>query len=61
MDCLAYLSATNYKRTRGAGFSDGYLLDDLKAIGKAYIQLREPMGRHQWTFGIATNWKDFPP
>ena len=61
MDCLAYLSATNYKRRRRRGQSDGFLLDDLRAVGKDHIWVRKPMGSHQWTFGIATNWAGFPP
>lgn len=60
VDCLAYISATNYKRVRAAHGTGIYLEDDLRAIGKRFIWLREPVGRHQWTFVLMTNWARYP-
>ena len=60
IDVLIYVSATTYKRVVGAGFRVGRLLDDLAAIGKRHVWLREPTGRHQWTFAILSDWDGHP-
>jgi hypothetical protein len=61
LDFLGYISATAYKRRRGASLDGaGYLLDDLKALGKSCIWIREPRGQWQWTFVIASAWDKLP-
>jgi three-Cys-motif partner protein len=62
VDCLAYVSATNYKRTRGAFGEKGWnpILQDLQAVGKKHIHLRVPEDKHQWTMALLTNWDAFP-
>jgi three-Cys-motif partner protein len=61
VDLLLYVSANlAYKRIRGAGLDDAYLLDDLKRIGKKVTMLRKPSGPQQWTFALLTNWEGFP-
>lgn len=59
IDVLAYVSAANYKR-RNRAYERPEILDDLRAIGKRYIWLREPKAKHQWTFAILTDWPEFP-
>ena len=29
-------------------------------VGKKQWLIREPIGKHQWTFMLGTNWKKFP-
>lgn len=55
LDFLVYVSATAYKRRRGANLKEvGYLADDLVALGKPYVWIREPRGQWQWTFVLAS-------
>lgn len=58
LDCLVYVSATNYTRQRQ--YRERFLLDDLRKIGKRFIGLREPSGAFQWTFALLTNWPGCP-
>lgn len=60
VDILIYTSATNCKRLYGAGVSNTRLLDHIKSIPKQHVIVREPVGPHQWTFLILTNWDAFP-
>jgi len=62
LDVLIYLSATNIKRQLFAyGCKLNQRLEDLlQAIPKKYWIVREPCGRHQWTFLLGTNWTNFP-
>jgi three-Cys-motif partner protein len=61
VDLLIYVSATlAYKRIRGAGLDDAFLLEDLQRIGKRVTMLRRPTGPQQWTFALLTNWANAP-
>lgn len=66
IDFVVYLSATNIKRVRrfeqvtGRDAKVKLLTDYLKAINKSTWIIRKPMGRHQWTFAIGSNWVNFP-
>jgi hypothetical protein len=60
VDVLTYVAATARKRVIGKGLEAPRLLDDLEAIGKRYIWVREPQGDWQWTFALLTNWADLP-
>ena len=60
IDFLIYCSATNIKRIIGAGNDCIRLKEAIETINKKYWLIREPMGRHQWTFILGTNWKGFP-
>jgi len=53
MEVLIHLSATNVKRQRQ--FTDMELADCLRAIGRSYWLIREPLGPHQWTFLMGSN------
>lgn len=57
VDLLAYVAANSqYKRANGAGVGHGRrLADDVAAINKDVILVREPRGAHQWTFILWTN------
>lgn len=57
LDFLVHVGATHYKR---GGLKTGLLRTDLRRIGKPYMQFREPIGIHQWTFAILTGWNAFP-
>ncbi len=59
VDLLAYVAAnSHYKRTRA---SHGRRLeDDIAAIDKEHVLIREPETAHQWTFLLFTNWANFP-
>lgn len=59
VDLLIYYSATAHKRARGL-FGGDRLTQCLKPIPKKEWLVREPRGRHQWTFLLGTNWEDFP-
>jgi len=62
LDLLLYFSATNLKRqlkAPGCQFNSR-LKEVLMVIDKRHWIVREPYGRHQWTFLIGTNWTDFP-
>lgn len=60
LDFMGYLSATSRKRCIGAGLPRPRLMEDLEDIGKKHIHLRQPSGRHQWTFALCTNWQEAP-
>ena len=62
LDVVLYLSATTIKRVRRAfpQHEENNLECYLRSIGKKHIIVREPAGRHQWTFAICTNWGEFP-
>jgi hypothetical protein len=60
VDQLVNVGATTYKRTRGAGLSDAYLLDDLETVHKRHRLLRRVVGRWQWTMALLTNWPNAP-
>lgn len=62
MDVLIYIAPTNLKRQLNSPRCPVQmrLEDYLKLIPKRHWIIREPYGRHQWTFLIGTNWTDFP-
>lgn len=66
MDFMVYLSATNIKRVRrfeqatGADAKAKLLTDYLQSVNKKTWIIRKPNGKHQWTFVIGSDWKDFP-
>jgi len=62
LDVLLYFSATNYKRQLMAPACPlaERLNEVLGGINKKHWIVREPYGRHQWTFLIGTNWTKFP-
>lgn len=66
VDLLSYVSATQYKRRRGAdlkrtGTSDRPLLSDhVGAVDKKYALIRRPRGPWQFTFILWSNWGSFP-
>lgn len=60
VDLLSYVSAANYKRRRGANSARAMLAEHIAAVGKKYVRIREPLGKHQWTFILWTDWKGFP-
>jgi len=63
IDILFTYAAASHKRQLKA---PGCLVDDrrlpeiLSKINKKFWLIREPTGRHQWTFLIGTNWANFP-
>jgi len=59
VDLLAYVAANSqYKRTRAQ--HGRRLEDDIAAVDKKHVLIREPETAHQWTFLLFTNWADFP-
>lgn len=66
IDFVVYLSATNIKRVRrfeqvtGRDAKVKLLTDYLRSINKSTWIIRKPVGRHQWTFAIGSNWVSFP-
>lgn len=60
VDILSYVSASNYKRRRGQNAARATLAEHIAAVGKKYALIREPYGKHQWTFVLFTNWDGFP-
>lgn len=66
VDLLSYVSATQYKRRRGAdlkrnGTSDKPLLSDhVSAVRKKYALIRKPRDAWQFTFILWSNWASFP-
>ena len=66
IDFVVYLSATNIKRVRRFEQATGrdakvkLLTDYMKSIDKSTWIIRKPMGKHQWTFAIGSNWVKFP-
>lgn len=66
IDFVVYLSATNIKRVRRFEQATGrdakvkLLTDYLKSVNKSTWIIRKPIGKHQWTFAIGSNWVNFP-
>lgn len=60
VDLLSYVSATQYKRRRGADVGKPFLADHIAAVDKRVVLIREPLGRQQWTFVLWSNWVRFP-
>lgn len=66
VDLLSYVSATQYKRRRGAdlkrnGTSVRPLLSDhVNAVNKRHAVIRRPRGAWQFTFILWSNWDSFP-
>lgn len=60
VDLLAYVAANDqYKRANANGHGHGrQLVDDVTAINKKTVLIREPHGAHQWTFILWTNWTE---
>lgn len=60
LDLLIHCTATTIKRVRSA-FPDRFAFGDiLQQCPKKVWMVREPYGRHQWTFLYGTNWVDAP-
>jgi hypothetical protein len=61
-DLIAYVSATNqYKRANANGNGHGRRLeDDVRAVRKKHVLVREPARAEQYTFFIFTDWTKFP-
>lgn len=53
MDILIYFSATNIKRVKQFTYTD--LLNYVRPIERTRAVIREPMGKHQWSFLYMTN------
>jgi three-Cys-motif partner protein len=62
IDVLIYLSATTIKRVRRSSLCSmrDNLIEALSCIPKKFWLVREPVGRHQWTFLFGANWNGFP-
>ena len=60
VDILIHLSAANLKRSRKATQSGPDLETALSSVSKKYWLVKEPTGKHQWTFLLGTNWDAFP-
>ena len=62
LDVLIHVAATPIKRQFYSPVHPLMKrLDELMAmVPKDYWMIREPYGRHQWTFLIGTNWHSFP-
>jgi three-Cys-motif partner protein len=62
IDIVVNFAATTIKRIRGSHVcSESQTLKDyLSKINKQHWMVREPNSRHQWSFVIGSNWKDFP-
>lgn len=58
VDLLAYVAANDqYKRANGAGAGHGRsLAQDIAAVHKRVVLIREGSTAHQWTFVLWTNW-----
>lgn len=65
VDLIINISATALKRAANSSMTKYYgqtfdkMLDELKRY-KPYMVIREPHGRDQWTFIVASNWKNLP-
>lgn len=61
-DFLISCAATTIKRARGCSVchQNKHLVYFLGAIDKQYWNVREPLGRHQWTLLIGSNWNAYP-
>lgn len=64
VDVMLYVGATYLKRGRAQSeiqhVDPRPLEEQLRAVGKRHIFVREQKGYDQWTFVILTNWNDFP-
>lgn len=62
VDIVINLSATTIKRVSNQKYctENRRLFDYLNIIDKNTWLIRKNHGRHQWTFLIGCNWKDFP-
>lgn len=62
IDVLIYVSATNWKRAKGAYTEKNMqrLSDNIKSIGKTSWQVRQPQGASQWCFLFGCNWNGYP-
>ncbi len=62
LDILINCSATNIKRERKSPKTDlkETLTDGLDKIDKQTWIVRSPVGKHQWTFLVGSNWMNFP-
>jgi three-Cys-motif partner protein len=58
IDVLINQPARAYKRRRGAGLDRESLADDLRALGKKHLQVRDFGTNQDWVFLLATNWPD---
>ncbi len=62
VDLLAYVAANNqYKRANANGHGHGRrLADDIAAVRKHVVLIREPSRAEQYTFILWSNWDRFP-
>jgi hypothetical protein len=60
VDLLSYVSATQYKRRRGADADKPYLIDHIQAVDKRVVLIRKPIGMWHWTFILWSNWTNLP-
>jgi len=62
IDCLLYFSGTSIKRILKAPNASRTwtISEDMERIGKDVWLIREPFGKHQWSFLLGVNWADFP-
>lgn len=62
IDIVVNFAAATIKRLRGSKLcsESQTLKDHLSAINKQYWMVREPCSKHQWSFVIGSNWRDFP-
>lgn len=60
VDILTYVSATQYKRRRGANPERPFLSDHVQAIGKKVVLIRRPTTAWHWTFILLSNWVNLP-
>ena len=62
IDLLIYFSGTTIKRALKAPTAkrDTTLVDNLTNLPKKHWLIRTPVGKHQWSFLLGTNWPDFP-
>jgi len=62
IDFMIYLTAASYKRILKASHCDleYSIIEQLSRIRKSNWVIREPVGKHQFTFLIGSNWKKFP-
>lgn len=60
-DLIINIAAASLKRLiNHEAYGDISLSTLLRRIDKKYWLVREPHGKHQWTFIVGTNWADFP-
>lgn len=58
LDFIINLACASYKR--GVGHPDYEPLDEVLPKMKRYWKIREPIGKHQWSIMIGTNWDSYP-